>query len=80
MEIKEAKVIDMLTKDSVSIITRKFIDLDGVKTQVGLDSRCAYVNSEKERVKISEEQPYEVVNSVFAIWGDTATVEEQIPE
>lgn len=76
MEIKEEKVVDMLTKDSVSIITKKNIDVDGIKTQVGENHRCAYVNSERGRVKISEEQPEEVVNSVFAIWGDTPTIEE----
>ena len=76
MEIKEEKVVDMLTNDSVSIITKKFIDVDGIKTQVGENHRCAYVNSERERAKISEEQPEEVVNAVFSIWGDTPTIEE----
>ena len=80
MEIKEEKIVDMLTKDSVSIITKKFIDVDGIKTQVGENHRCAYVNSERGRVKISEEQPEEVVNAVFAIWGDTPTVIEKNEE
>lgn len=78
MEIKEEKVVDMLTKDSVSIITKKFIDVDGIKTQVGENHRCAYVNSERGREKISEEQPEEVVNAVFSIWGDAPTIEEHI--
>lgn len=74
MEIKEEKIVDMLTNDSVSIITKKFIDVDGIKTQVGENHRCAYVNSESGRIKIQKEQPKEVVNSVFAIWGNAPTI------
>lgn len=41
----------MLTNDSVSIITKKFIDVDGIKTEIGENHRYAYVNSERERAK-----------------------------
>lgn len=43
--IKEKKTVDMLTTYSVSILTQKFIDVDGVETQVGENHRCAYANS-----------------------------------
>lgn len=78
MEIIEKKIIDMLTQDSVSIATDKFIELDGIEQKVGERHRIAYDNSEYGRKKIKEEQPQEVVNAVFAIWGDKATVD--IPE
>lgn len=82
MEIKEKKTVDMLTVDSVSILTQKFIDVDGVETQVGENHRCSYVNSETGRSDLQGAEPEEVVNSVFAIWGDspTVTVEEQEEE
>ena len=80
MEIKEEKVVDMLTKDSVSIITKKFIDVDGIKTQVGENHRCAYVNSEFGRKAITESEPEDVVSSVMAIWGDTPTIEKPTTE
>lgn len=75
MEIIEKKTVDMLTIYSVSIATDKFIELDGEEQHVGQRHRISYENSESGREKIKEEQPEEVVNSVFAIWGDEATVE-----
>ena len=76
MEIKEKKTVDMLTSESVSVLTQKFINVDGVQTQVGQNHRCAYVNSESGRNELQENEPEEIVNSVMAIWGDTPTVSE----
>lgn len=74
MEIKEEKTVDMLTNNSVSILTQKFIDINGVKTQVGDNHRCTYVNSKIGRQYLREQESQNVVDSVFAIWGDTPTV------
>ena len=76
MEIKEKKTVDMLTTDSVSILTQKFIDIDGVETQVGENHRCAYANSVTGRQDLQKQEPQDVVNSVFAIWGDVPTINE----
>lgn len=80
MEIKEKKTVDMLTTDSVSILTQKFIDVDGVETQVGENHRCAYANSETGRNELQKQEPQDVVNSVFAIWGDVPTINEEEEE
>ena len=69
-EIIETKTVDSLTKDSVSILTQKFYD--GQK--LGDNHRTAYVNSADGRKIISENEPEDVVTSVFAIWGDTPTL------
>ncbi len=74
MDIKESKTVDMLTKDSVSILTRKTVILDGIETQVGDNHRCSYVNSEQGRQELIQTEPENVVNSVLAIWGDKPTV------
>lgn len=76
MDIEEKKTVDMLTKDSVSILTQKFIDVDGVETKVGENHRRAYVNSQSGRKELQEMETESVVNAVFAIWGDTPTLEE----
>lgn len=76
MDIQKKKTVDMLTTDSVSILTQKFIDVDGVETQVGQNHRCAYVNSETGRNALQSTEPEEVVTAVFAIWGDTPIVSE----
>ena len=80
MEIKEKKTVDMLTTDSVSILTQKFIDVDGVETQVGENHRCAYANSVTGRQDLQKQEPQDVVNSVFAIWGDVPTINEEEEE
>ena len=77
MEIKEKKTVDMLTTYSVSILTQKFIDVDGVETQVGENHRCAYANSAIGRQDLQKQEPKDVVNSVFAIWGDSPKINEE---
>lgn len=74
------KIVDMLTKDGVSILTKKFINIDGVEMQVGKNHRCAYSNSTYGRQKLQEEQPEDVINAVLAIWGDEPTITEGNPE
>lgn len=74
MEIKEKKTVDMLTADSVSILTQRFIEIDGQDTQVGENHRVAYVNSADGRERIIAEQPEDVVSAVLAIWGNEPTV------
>lgn len=80
MDIKEKKTVDMLTKDSVSILTQKFIELDGVNTQIGNNHRCSYINSERGRKALIQKEPENVVNAVFAIWGDVTTITEDSTE
>lgn len=77
MEIITNKTVDMLTEDSVSILTKKFVDLEGTLTQVGENHRCAYSNSESGRKLLQENEPENVVTAVFAIWGDTPVVVEE---
>lgn len=82
MDIIEKKIVDMLTQNSVSIATDKFIKIDGIEQQIGQRHRISYENSEKGREKIQKDQPEDVVASVFAIWGDTPTVNysaEELP-
>lgn len=80
MDIIEKKTVDMLTTDSVSILTQKFIDVDGKQEQVGSNHRCSYVNSENGRQNLQDNEPEEVVTAVMAIWGDSPTVEEQVTD
>lgn len=78
METK--KTVDMLTTDSVSILTQKFIVDDGEIVQVGKNHRKGYENSVVGRAELQEKEPPEVVNAVLAIWGDTPTVGVALPE
>lgn len=74
MDIETKKTVDMLTKDSVSILTQYFTELNGQTQQVGENHRRAYVNSVEGRIDLIENEPNNVSNSVLAIWGDTPTV------
>ena len=80
MEIKEEKTVDMLTIQSVSILTQKFIEINGVRSQIGDGHRCAYVNSETGRSDLQGTEPEEIVNAVFAIWGESPTVVDELEE
>lgn len=80
MDIFEEKTVDNLTANGVSILTQKFTVIDGVKTQVGENHRCAYSNSTSDRARLLTNEPDEVVAIVLSVWGDSPTVEEpEIP-
>jgi hypothetical protein len=76
----EKKTVDRLTPDSVSILTQKFTEVDGVEMQVGQNHRKAYVNSAAGRQDLQDTEPEEVVEAVFAMWGNEPTIAEPTEE
>lgn len=68
------KTIDMLTKDSVSILTKNFIEDNGEKLQAGENHRCAYVNSVFGRDEIVAKEPEDISSTVLNYWGDEPTI------
>lgn len=80
MELTTIKTVDMLTKDSVSVITRQMLNMNGVQQQVGEIHRCGYVNSTSGRNELQTQEPADVTNAVLAMWGPTPTIQDpQIP-
>ncbi|MEI3300728.1 MAG: hypothetical protein V8R67_08770 [Eubacterium sp.] len=70
MDIVTKATVDMLTNTSVSILTQKFVKVDGKETQLGKNHRKAYVNTEAGRKALISEQEEATVQAVFAMWGD----------
>ena len=68
MEIKERITLDMLTKDSVSVLRQKFVVIDGTEMQVGYNVRNAYMNCENGREILKAELSEEYYNAVMAVW------------
>lgn len=69
-------ILDMLTTESVSVLTREFADINGVKTQIGANMRKAYANSPMGREMIAKELPEEYANTVLTLWGTEAIVQD----
>ena len=74
IETYDIYVLDMLTKDSVSIITKTMTNMNNTEVQVGNNIRRAFVNSAQDRQAISEYLPEPYLSSVMQVWGDTPTV------
>ena len=68
MELKEKITLDMLTKDSVSVLRQKFINLGGEDVQVGENVRNAYTNCESDRAILKEQLSDEYYNAIMAVW------------
>lgn len=68
MEIKERITLDMLTKDSVSVLRQKFVVIDGTEMQVGGNVRNAYMNCENDREILKAELSEEYYNAIMAVW------------
>ena len=68
MELKEKITLDMLTKDSVSVLRQKFINLGGEDVQVGENVRNAFTNCEDDRKILKEQLSEDYYNAVMAVW------------
>lgn len=68
MELKEKITLDMLTKDSVSVLRQKFVVIDGTEMQVGGNVRNAYMNCENDREILKAELSEDYYNAVMAVW------------
>ena len=76
MELKEKITLDMLTKDSVSVLRQQFLNYNGVDMQVGENVRNAYENSPSGREQLKAVLSDEYYNAVMAVWGDNPIVDE----
>ena len=68
MELKEKITLDMLTKDSVSVLRQNFINLGGEDVQVGENVRNAYTNCESDREILKEQLSEEYFNAIMTVW------------
>lgn len=68
MELKEKITLDMLTKDSVSVLRQQFLTFNGEGMQVGGNIRNAYMNDESGREQIRKVLSDEYFNAVMAVW------------
>ena len=68
LQTQTKMTVDMLTADSVSILRQAMAQINGVWTQIGENSRCAYLNTEQGRQQLIEqvEEPYR--SAVLAVW------------
>ena len=80
MELKEKITLDMLTKDSVSVLRQQFLTFNGEEMQVGGNIRNAYMNDESGREQLRKVLSDEYFNAVMAVWGDILTVNEPVVE
>ena len=69
MELKEKITLDMLTKDSVSVLRQKFVVIDGTEMQVGENVRNAYTNCDEDKSILKEQLSEDYYNAVMAVWG-----------
>lgn len=69
MELKEKITLDMLTKDSVSVLRQKFIEINGTEMQVGGNVRNDFTNCEDDRKILKEQLSEDYYNAVMAVWG-----------
>ena len=68
MELKEKITLDMLTKDSVSVLRQQFLNFNGEEMQVGGNIRNAYMNDESGIEQLRKVLSDEYFNAVMAGW------------
>lgn len=76
MEYTIKTTLDELTSDSVSVLTQKFVEIEGEVVQVGPDHRKAYVNSEFSRQELQNEVSEPYLTTILTLWGDELSITE----
>lgn len=71
--------LDLLTQDSVSVLTQITIEYNGKRIEAER-TRVAYPNSTSGRRKLLYEVGEPYYTSVLAIWGEDPTVVDPIPD
>ena len=74
-KITKEITLDLLCKNSVSVKTTEKTIIDDIERTIGT-YRKAYANSPIGRQQIVDEIPEEYATAVFAVWGDTPTVDD----
>lgn len=67
--VEERISLDMLTKDSVSVVKCKVYVDAGEETQIGMQHRRAYDNSEMGIEDIKKDVPEPYLSTVLGLWG-----------
>ena len=67
--------LDLLNTNSVSVIRETEVEMDGQLYSLGR-YRTAYSNSPSGRSRIESELPDIYAAAVFAVWGDTPTIDD----
>lgn len=76
----EKITLDMLTENSVSVKTQKYVEVEGVEYPIGEPHRRAYVNSVRGRQAVQNEVPEPHRAAIFAVWGENPTVDDRVQE
>lgn len=69
MEVTEKITLDMLTKEGVSVLRQKFININDVEVQVGENVCNAFTNCEDDRKILKGQLSEDYYNAVMAVWG-----------
>lgn len=72
--MEEKMILDMLTPDSVSVKRQQYTTIEGKQYDIGQPHRKSYINNLRGRQDIDAELPEAYCNAVFAIWGDTPSM------
>ena len=74
--MEEKIMVDMLTQDTVSIKTQRYMVEDGTELEIGLPHRKAYSNSPQGRAALANELAEPYLSAVMTVWGDAPTQED----
>jgi len=80
METIKKTTIHRLTAEFVEIDSEQYIEVDGQEVRLDMPKHAvSYANSASGREQLKREQPKNIIDGVFAIWGKTPTVAEHEP-
>jgi len=70
-------IIDLLTPERVSVLTKQYLTQDGIEYEIGLPHRSSWQNTAQGRELIAAELAEPYLSAVMAVWGDAPTVTEE---
>lgn len=71
--MKEEKIIESLVKDGVTIVTKKYAEIEGESYLIEQDSHT-YGNWKEDRANLARDEPEDIANTILSYWGDSPTL------
>jgi hypothetical protein len=70
--------LDALTDNTVNVLIKEYITVDGDTFQVGKPSRRTYSNNSMDRIELENHLPERYFNAIICVWGEEPTIADPV--
>lgn len=70
--------LEALTENTVNVLIKEYITVDGNTFQIGKPSRRTYSNTSMDRLELENRLPERYFNAIISVWGEKPTIADPV--